>query len=99
MKNNPEEYNQNSPSPSHDEIVSEQLKYHLISVLEQLCYDIENDEIFHTHYNADAYAAWYLSELGYIKIIKGSWPQTKFLDFEFTEKAKNLVRVIIDEGI
>ena len=70
------------------------LAYHLISMLYQLHGYMNDTEVYKTSYNADAKAVWYLKDLSYVDVIQGTWPNTKFLTYMFTEKARNLIKEV-----
>ena len=61
---------------------------HLCEVLDQLYngYAEEESNTMRTQYNYDASAVWFLKEKGYVDILKGEWPKTKFISFIFTDK-------------
>ena len=46
----------------------------------------EDTGVYRTQYNYDAVAVDLLQKHGYVEILDGNWPQTKYLTFKFTEK-------------
>jgi hypothetical protein len=48
----------------------------------------EDNGEYRTTYNYDAAAVDLLHKHGYVEILEGTWPQTKYLTFKFTEKRK-----------
>jgi len=68
----------------------DQVCKHLCGILYQLYtgFSEENKEILQTIYNYDAQAVWFLKDYDYVIIIKGSWPETKYISFKFTNKFK-----------
>jgi len=62
-------------------------------MLDQYCIgpvsaDIEKGQTTH---NIEAAAVNKLSELGYVEIIFGNWPNTKYLTFKITEKGRDFM--------
>jgi hypothetical protein len=74
-----------------------ELLYHLMWMIVQFCGGIEDDDIYQTHYNADAYAVHTLEQKGLVKITDGKWPDTKFLTFTITEEGDQILRWIENE--
>lgn len=60
----------------------------LCGVLDQSysCMSEEDKGEYRTTYNYDAIAVDLLEKHGYVEIIDGKWPQTKYLTFKFTKK-------------
>lgn len=60
----------------------------LCGVLDQSysCMSEENIDTYRTTYNYDAIAVDLLEKHGYVEIIDGKWPKTKYLTFRFTGK-------------
>jgi len=52
------------------------------------CMSEEDNGEYRTTYNYDAIAVDLLEKHGYVEIIDGKWPRTKYLTFKFTEKVQ-----------
>ena len=70
-----------------------ELANHLCNVLEQLYkgYSEEDNNIFRTNYSYDAMAVQFLSDIGYVELIEGEWPKTKYITFKFTSLRKEML--------
>ncbi len=75
-----------------DELLSSKLLYFLMHILDQymFAWDFEGSRIptGETRFNCEAEMIDYLDKNGYVKIVKGDWPETKRLRFLLTEKGK-----------
>lgn len=72
----------------HSEKIVSNLCNALCGVLDQSysCMSEEDKGEYRTTYNYDAIAVDLLEKHGYVEIIDGKWPQTKYLTFKFTKK-------------
>jgi len=65
--------------------------YTTLSMLDQYCIGPCDSDTGNTQYNIEAAAVNKLSELGYVEIIFGNWPNTKYLTFKITEKGRDFM--------
>lgn len=74
-----------------DDTEIKRLAYHLLWMLCQYRCGEENMYEGQTSYNSDAFAVQDLSKFGYIELLDGSFPDTKFIEFRITDKGKELM--------
>lgn len=67
--------------------------YHLLWVLYQYCGEQEYGYVCKTRYNADGCAVDYLARKGYVRLINGEWPRTKFIKFEITGAGREVMGI------
>lgn len=70
---------------------NDKLIYHLFWMLDQYGNGTDEEskqEIYKTRSNADAHAVDTLLKLKCVKLIKGSWPATKFITYTLTDLGK-----------
>lgn len=72
---------------------SDRAIYHILWILFQYCGIDDDSYIGTTRFNAEAGAVDELEKIGYVKILSGKWPLTKFLTFEITQKGLDLMGI------